>query len=134
MEPVSSTSADSTSPEKRNLVYNLSSIYSFSTALVAIGQIIYASVTLYRLHGDLVTKYGYAAFGFTVLPYLIMSFVNLLGSLFTPGYLTLYLVRTEMMDASSTLPSIPLPICSSWAVSFTELSSRFNVQWYGVMQ
>jgi hypothetical protein len=98
VEPISSTSADSTSPEKKNSVYNLSSIYSFSTALVAIMQIIYASATLYRSRGDQVAKYGYAAFGFTVLPYLIMSFVNLLGNLVTPRYSTLYLVRTEMMD------------------------------------
>ncbi|KAJ5620595.1 hypothetical protein N7510_004579 [Penicillium lagena] len=98
VDPISGTSAGLTSSEKRNSVYNLSSIYSFSTALVAIVQIMYASATLYRSRGDQVAKYGYAAFGFTVLPYLIMSFVNLLGNLFTPRYSTLYLVRTEMMD------------------------------------
>ncbi|CAL5871086.1 uncharacterized protein PFLUO_LOCUS5332 [Penicillium psychrofluorescens] len=98
VEPMSSTSADSTSPEKRDSVYNLSSLYSFSTALVAIGQIIYASATLYRSRGDQVARYGYAAYGFTVLPYLTMSFVNLVGNLCTPAYSTLYLVRTEMMD------------------------------------
>ncbi|KAJ5832208.1 hypothetical protein N7474_000519 [Penicillium riverlandense] len=98
VESISSASADLTSPEKRNSVYNLSSIYSLSTAVVAIVQIIYASATLYRSRGDQVAKYGYAAFGFTVLPYLIMSFVNLVGNLVTPRYSTLYLVRTEMMD------------------------------------
>ncbi|EED14731.1 pogo transposable element, putative [Talaromyces stipitatus ATCC 10500] len=81
--------------------FKLSSVYSFSSALISIIQIIYALTGLYRSRGDQVTKYGYAAFSFTVLPYVIMSFVNLLGNLVTPRYSTLYLIRTEMMDEAS---------------------------------
>ncbi|CAI7663236.1 unnamed protein product [Penicillium glandicola] len=81
--------------------YIVASSYSFASALIAIIQIIYASVTLYRSRGHQVDKYGYAAFGFTVLPYLIMSFVNLLGNLVTPRYSTIYLVHSEIMDEAS---------------------------------
>lgn len=101
IEPVS-LSGDSTdqSPIEKS-EYKLSSVYSFASALVSIIQITYALTGLYRSRGDQVSKYGYAAFSFTVLPYVIMSFVNLLGNLVTPRYSTLYLVRTEMMDEAS---------------------------------
>jgi hypothetical protein len=96
---VGSTSAldPSGSPSKQPN-HLLSSSHSFASALIALIQIIYASVTLYRSRGGQVTKYGYAAFGFTVLPFLIMSFVNLLGNLVTPSYSTLYLIESEIMD------------------------------------
>lgn len=101
IEPVS-LSGDS---QDQNLVpkseFKLSSAYSFASALVSIIQIVYALTGLYRSRGNQVSKYGYAAFSFTVLPYVIMSCVNLLGNLVTPRYSTLYLVRTEMMDEAS---------------------------------
>jgi hypothetical protein len=43
-----------------------------------------------RLHlsrtRDQVQQYGYAAFGLTVVPYALMSIINLLGNLMLPGY------------------------------------------------
>jgi hypothetical protein len=65
-------------------------------------QVVYASVTLYRTRGDQLDRYGYAAFGLTVIPYIVMSMVNLLGNLLTPEYPNLYLVRSkEMTEAES---------------------------------
>ncbi|KAL1859899.1 hypothetical protein Plec18167_006369 [Paecilomyces lecythidis] len=68
------------------------------SAMIAIIQIIYASVTLYRSRGNQITQYGYASFAFTVVPYLIMSFFNLLGNMVTPSYASMYMVSSEMMD------------------------------------
>ncbi|KAJ6595163.1 hypothetical protein DFH09DRAFT_1273229 [Mycena vulgaris] len=40
---------------------------------------------------------GYAAFGLTVLPYTMMTLVNLIGNLLTPDYPTLYLVQSYIL-------------------------------------
>lgn len=77
---------------------DLSSHYSSSTALVAILQLVFASLTIYQARGDQISRFGYAAFGLTVSPYLVMSFVNLLGSLLTPSYSHVYLVSSDVME------------------------------------
>jgi len=70
--------------------------------MVAIAQVLYASYTLYETRGDQLNQYGYAAFGLTAIPYIIMSCVNLLGNLLTPNYPTLYLVSSpELVEALS---------------------------------
>ena len=66
--------------------------------MVAIFQVLYASYTLYKTRGDQLSQYGYAAFGLTVIPYIIMSFLNLLGNLSTPNYLTLYLIGSPELE------------------------------------
>ncbi|KAI1462280.1 hypothetical protein F4805DRAFT_452811 [Annulohypoxylon moriforme] len=77
---------------------------SFSTikAVVAILQTLYASFTLYRTRGDQLTQYGYAAFGLTVTPYLVMSIINLIGNMVTPEYAALYMVRSDIMKEART--------------------------------
>ncbi|KAJ5640681.1 hypothetical protein N7528_000306 [Penicillium herquei] len=72
--------------------------YSASSALIALLQVLYAASTLYESKGYQISRYGYAAFGFTVLPYLVMSVMNLVGTLVTPNYPSAYLVHTEIMD------------------------------------
>ncbi|KAE9967649.1 hypothetical protein Vi05172_g334 [Venturia inaequalis] len=74
-------------PSGRGIVAStdISSYYSVSTALVAIIQLVFASLTIYHAHGDQILRYGHAAFGHTVAPYLVMSTVNLFGSLLTPN-------------------------------------------------
>ena len=47
---------------------SISCSYSIASAFVAIVQVIYASITVYRARGDQIDRFGYAAFGFTVLP------------------------------------------------------------------
>jgi len=94
--------ADEQMPESSVISESLSCSYSFSRALVAIVQTIFASVTLYRTKGDQLQHYGYAAFGLTVVPYLIMSIVNLISTIVTPDYPTVYLVRSDIMDEAST--------------------------------
>jgi len=82
--------------------YNkLSSSYSIAKPLVAILQILYASFTLYRTRGDQIDKYGYAAFGLTVAPYLIMSILNLVSSMLTADYASVFLVDSDIMQEAA---------------------------------
>jgi hypothetical protein len=75
----------------------ISSSYSFSTGVVAILQTLYATFTLYQTRGNQVKRYGYAAFGLTVTPYLVMSLVNLISTILTPRYAAVYLIKSEVM-------------------------------------
>ncbi len=72
--------------------------YSFAKALVATFQALYACATLYEARGDQIERYGYAAFGLTVAPYLVMSIINLIGTVVTPDYSTLFMVESEIME------------------------------------
>jgi hypothetical protein len=76
----------------------LQTSYSLASGVISIVQIISACSALYQSKGYQIDAYGYAAFGFTVTPYLVMSFLNLLANCFTPSFPNLYLVHTEMMD------------------------------------
>ncbi|KAJ6529399.1 hypothetical protein B0H19DRAFT_1083142 [Mycena capillaripes] len=72
--------------------------------LVTLAQAVYALFTFsMALKGQLV-PYGYAAFGLTVLPYAVMSGLNLLGALFTPEFDELYLVESDVLLEARTLP------------------------------
>ena len=76
----------------------LSSSFNLVKGMVALLQLIYASSTLYRTSGGQVKQYGFAAPGLTVLPYAVMSALNLVANLLTPQYPTMYLVRSEVME------------------------------------
>ena len=75
----------------------ISSLYSLTQGLVAVCQTLYASATLYGARGDQIKRYGYAAFGLTVAPYLVMSILNLVGTILTPNYPTTFMVESEIM-------------------------------------
>ena len=72
--------------------------YSFVKGLLAIFQALYACATLYETRGDQIERYGYAAFGLTVAPYLVMSIINLIGTVLTPDYSTVFMVESEIME------------------------------------
>ena len=76
----------------------ISSNYNFVKILVSLGQTLFAVATIYRTRGDQISKYGYAAFGLTVIPYAWMSLINLFGNLIRPEYPALYLVESETLD------------------------------------
>ena len=102
IEPIGpgSQEDDSLDPDSRPTI-ELSSNYNLPKGVIAIFQTLYASATLYRTRGDQIKRYGYASFGLTVAPYLIMSVINLLGTMLTPDYPCVYLVRSEIMDEAS---------------------------------
>jgi hypothetical protein len=111
----------------------ISSNYSVSKAGVAIAQTVNAGFTLYKSKGDQLTHYGYAAFGLTVIPYIIMSVLNLLAQAVTPDFPTFYLVHSEELEEArrrggvfdgvvgSLVPSIPTDgeARSTWIVKET---------------
>ncbi|KAF8242182.1 hypothetical protein K440DRAFT_607770 [Wilcoxina mikolae CBS 423.85] len=82
---------------------HISSSYNAPKIIVALVQTVSASITLYQIRGDQIDRYGYAAFGLTVIPYILMSVVNLIGNLVTPDYPTLYLVRSQTMCKAEKL-------------------------------
>ena len=53
---------------------------------------------MYETRGDQIERYGYAAFGLTVAPYLVMSIINLIGTVLTPDYSTLFMIESEIME------------------------------------
>jgi hypothetical protein len=72
--------------------------YNWVQALVGLFQAGSAGLTLYRSRGGQIERYGYAAFGLTVIPYLIMSIINLISQMATADYLTYYMVSSSEME------------------------------------
>ena len=68
-----------------------------TSAFVGIAQVIFASITIYRARGDQIEKYGYAAYGFSVYPYLLMSLANLIKLLACGRYPYAYVLRTATL-------------------------------------
>jgi hypothetical protein len=75
----------------------ISSSYNIVGGLIALAQAIYTSVTLYQTRGDQINQYGYAAFGLTVAPFVLMSIINLIGNIFSPIYSAIYMIETSVM-------------------------------------
>lgn len=50
-------------------------------------QALYAIFTLFNSHGNQIDRYGEATFGLTVVPYVVMSLLNLFANLVTPSLL-----------------------------------------------
>jgi len=71
--------------------------YNAVKILVAIVQLAFALVTLYRTRGDQIAMYGYAAFGLTVAQYAWMSLLNLAGSLMCPNYPSIFVVESQTL-------------------------------------
>ena len=76
---------------------DLASSYSFVQAISAITQLLFASITLFTSLGNQVSRYGYAAYTLTVLPYAFTSLLNLISALVTPGFSHCYVVRSEIL-------------------------------------
>jgi hypothetical protein len=72
--------------------------YNWMQSLIAIFQAGSAGLTLYKSRGDQIQRYGYAAFGLTVVPYLVMSILNLISQIATADYPTLYMVESPEME------------------------------------
>ena len=102
----------------------LSSSYNAITVLVALAQALYAISTLYKTRGDQISRFGYAAFGLTVVPYLFMSFMNLIGNLLRPDYPALYMVQSSDMTAA---------VAKGWKIAGTvaELSPVYEAKLKG---
>jgi len=72
--------------------------YNVVQILASLAQLCFAIGTIYRARGGQLDRYGYAAFGLTVIPYVWMSLVNILANLIRPQYSSVYLVKSVLMD------------------------------------
>lgn len=71
--------------------------YNTLKIFVSLGQVLFAAGTLYETKGDQISRYGYAAFGLTVTPYIWMSLLNLCGNYFCAECPSFYLVKSQAM-------------------------------------
>jgi hypothetical protein len=78
--------------------YHISASYNFAQIAISLLQLAASSITLYKTRGDQLDRYGYAAFGLTVIPYILMSVVNLAGNLICPNYDSLYLISSPELE------------------------------------
>lgn len=81
----------------------LSCNYSILKATAAILQTLYASFGLYQVSGEQIKKFGYASYSLTVIPYILMSLINLLAALCQPNYPRMFLVKYGGPDWPNTL-------------------------------
>ncbi|KAL3302029.1 nacht domain-containing protein [Colletotrichum asianum] len=86
-----------TQPQHTRSTVALSCSYNLVRVLASIIQLIFAVSTLYRTRGDQIERYGYAAFGLTVIPYAWMSLVNLVGNAICPQYDKIYVVSSRAL-------------------------------------
>jgi hypothetical protein len=86
--------------QQRRTDTKVSSEHRTAESVIALAQIIFATVSLYKSRGDQFARYGYAAFSLTVLPFAVMSFANLVANILSLDYTRLYLVETpELLEA-----------------------------------
>ncbi|PCH43182.1 hypothetical protein WOLCODRAFT_164301 [Wolfiporia cocos MD-104 SS10] len=82
----------------------LSRSQSWIKMAISIAQVMFGSFTLYRSRGDQIDRFGYAAYGLSVVPYVIMSIVNLFAVGLSADYPCLYAVRTSIMEEAASRP------------------------------
>lgn len=71
--------------------------YNILKSFAAVLQAIFAGVTLFKSRGHQIDRFGYAAFGLTVVPYAVMSVINLIANLVCPEYSSMYLVSNQAL-------------------------------------
>ncbi|KAH7400557.1 hypothetical protein DE146DRAFT_465785 [Phaeosphaeria sp. MPI-PUGE-AT-0046c] len=76
----------------------LSQSSNIASTFVTLMQIVYGAYELSKGTGHAFKIYGYWAYTLMVVPYLMMSLVNLLGNLATPVYPSIYLVTIPTME------------------------------------
>jgi hypothetical protein len=81
---------------------DISCNYSVIKPLAGIAQIIYGSFELYQARGDQISRFGYAAYSLTIMPYILMSFLNLAAALCQPEYPYLYMVNHRVSQDLTT--------------------------------
>ena len=77
---------------------SIASSYNALKSLIAVLQALFAIVTLYNSKGHQIDRFGYAAFGLTVVPYALMSVINLCANLLCPEYPAMYLVSNQALQ------------------------------------
>jgi len=73
----------------------ISSLHSIPKTFLALIQLISALPTIWQGRND---KRGYAAYQLTLVPYALMSLINILCSFLTPNYPTVYMIKSTTME------------------------------------
>lgn len=76
----------------------LACVHDFPRILFSVTQTISGAYALYKARGSQIERYGFAAFGLTVIPYIVISLINFAGSLLSSEYETIFLVHSSIMD------------------------------------
>ncbi|KAI0918317.1 hypothetical protein AcV5_002331 [Taiwanofungus camphoratus] len=71
---------------------------SWPKVLLSIIQLISATFTLYRTRGDQIKRFGYAAYGFSVFPYALMTLTNMICVGVVGEYTCGYVLRTPILQ------------------------------------
>lgn len=87
-----------TSRLRNSVETRIASAHNVPRVIFSIGQTISGGYALYKARGPQIERYGFAAFGLTVIPYILISVVNFFGALFTSEYETIFLVHSSIMD------------------------------------
>ncbi|TGO43190.1 hypothetical protein BHYA_0003g01460 [Botrytis hyacinthi] len=83
--------------EDPRLSSEISASYSVLKAVASLIQVVAAFTTLLSNRPDLISRWGYASYHLTVIPYLAMTLVNLISNMVSPDYSCLYMIRSETM-------------------------------------
>jgi len=95
---ISYEGCDKPAPDKPASIPVISTSRNILKIMASIAQIMASCVTLYwSSEGNQLDTYGYAGYSLTVIPYAVMSFLNLLVSLFVGEYPMMYAVDGEIM-------------------------------------
>jgi hypothetical protein len=86
------------SPLKSRDLIRIGQSHSWIKMLTSVAHLILSCITIYRSQGSQIDQYGYAAFGLSVFPYAVMSFINLLFVGILGEYSRLYVMRTAILD------------------------------------
>lgn len=106
----------------------LSSNHNMLKAVAGIVQIVYGSFQLYEASKRQLPKFGYASYSLTVVPYMLMSLINLLATLCEPQYPSMFLVLyggSELPPADhGVLPGALASIVSAIAPEADNLAAQ----------
>ncbi|TGO44779.1 hypothetical protein BCON_0465g00040 [Botryotinia convoluta] len=89
--------------EDPRLSSEISASYSVLKAVASLIQVVAAFTTLLSNRPDLISRWGYASYHLTVIPYLAMTLVNLISNMVSPDYSCLYMIRSETMVEAEKL-------------------------------
>lgn len=82
---------------ERPLKSDISSHHSIVKAIASLIQILAGLDTLILHRGDVIARWGYASFHLTVIPYMLMTTMNLISNILTADYACLYMVDSDTM-------------------------------------
>lgn len=75
----------------------ISCSHNFLASLAGIGQLYFAVASIYKASINQIDTFGYAAYSLTVIPYALMTAVNLIALVITPDYPAVYMVESSIM-------------------------------------